>query len=486
MLVWQPTVAETLQDGQKLDQLVTKSGKTYDNVRIREVLEDRVRIMHRDGVATLPARDLPQYSDSFVASAEEVVAPDEAPPSAVEVPKWEPETIDDVVACCLLVNIEQTLSETGQVGAGAGSAFLCNLNGQTYIYSNVHNFHGAGRFTIVDGEGTEYSDFESVEVAAEGEGVWKEMGWGGDILRIRLREYRPRALSIDPLAVSRDESVGKPIIVTGNEGGEGEITRLEGVISEVDENGIIYHTAAAEPGNSGSPIVNLETMKVIGILTWGVSRPDNPLEDVWSKSPDEEREVKAGGAGLAGVRFERSSFKDLLRERVWLNQLKKNIRLIGLMDALVPTKQGIFVNRDQSVMGDYTVADVLAESKGHAVIRELSSLDRWLKEHAGSNIGISNQDMLKRYIPVYRRCLGFISRQSSESRSAGDFSFYTQCSLRNTRSVEICAAYQRSMRRTIDWYVAQRGTRGKALPVAARYRLPSFKSGLRGLGLQRE
>lgn len=494
LVVAAPAEEVVLRDGQEMATLETRSGKVYQGVRIREITRDGVRIMHRQGFATVPAAELPQFADQFdlvpaadppaVAKTEPQAPGAKLEPSGGEAESWSAASVDDVVGCCLFVSAEGVL-DSGEIGKWEGSAFLCNIGETSYIYSNLHNFIGAKNVKVRDSQRTAYEDFVGVEVAGAGQGYKVEENWGGDVIRIRLKDFRPRGLDIGPIPAG-GAAVGRKIVVTGNTRGEGVITRLEGVISKVDKNLIIDHTAAAESGNSGSPIVDLETFKVLGILTWGAYDSRDPMARVWERSPPEERKALAAGAGLATIRFVPSTFKKLYSERLWLNQLKRNIRLMGLMDLLVPTKQGLFVQPNMVVMGDYTVQDILAESPGHPVVKELVALDKWLQSKSSGKIGISNQDMLKRYIPAYRRCLGEMQKYRRQVEAGNSLSFYSTCSLKNTRALDIALAYEKAMIRAVGWFAAQTGSRGKAMPLAQRYRLPSFKSGLNGLGLQEE
>ena len=260
------------------------------------------------------------------------------------------------------------------------------------------------------------------------------------------------------------------------------ITELEGVVTAIAEDHIIKHNAATEGGNSGSPIVDLNTFKVIGILTWGLTMP-NALQAIWLKKPAEVREGINTGAALGPVRFSPTSFKQLQRQQVVMNDLKKNIRLLGLLDTLVPTKQGLFVDKNARVMGDYTVDDLLQESSDHPVVKELTYLDQFLSAKAKSNIGISNQDMLKRYVEAYKKCLPYISSLRAGIENSNSATFFMKCSLKQNRMLEISKAYEALSARSLNWYSAQQGTRGEALPLAQRFRLPEFRSGLEGLGI---
>jgi hypothetical protein len=109
-----------------------------------------------------------------------------------------------------------------------------------------------------------------------------------------------------------------------------------------------------------------------------------------------------------------------------------------------------------------------------------------LEKRGESNIGISNQDMLKIYIESYQRCLANIQKQRRDSVRLEALTFYMKCILKNTRALDICIAYENATAKSIGWYTLQRGTGGQALPLSKRLRLPSFSSGLSALGIGEE
>lgn len=483
--------SEVVKKGDEIDLLTTKSGRVYEGVVIREVLPQSLRIMHKDGAANIPAHELPQYAQIFSVVEEpatQIPPPTEPPTNNEQVEQWTPSSVEDVMDCSLLVNITEKVNEEGNTVTGAGSAFLVNHGKTTYIYSNVHNFDGTRKFEIVDRHGKRYTDFVSVEAAADGYGFYNEKKWGGDILRIRLSKYRAKALTIDPEVLTAENGNGRTIVVTGNTQGRGVITRLEGIIKDVDQYGILHHTAATEGGNSGSPIVELGSFKVLGILTWGMLDTRKPTHRIWLKdNPNPSTRIStAFGAGLAGVKYDACSFDKLYMQRVMLNDLKKSARLMGLLDTLIPTKQGLFLDKNAVVMGDYNVGDICTESRNNPVLSELVALSTWLEKRGESNIGISNQDMLKIYIESYQRCLANIQKQRRDSVRLEALTFYMKCILKNTRALDICIAYENATAKSIGWYTLQRGTGGQALPLSKRLRLPSFSSGLSALGIGEE
>lgn len=482
--------SEVVKKGDEIEQLTTKSGRVYEGVIIREVLPLSLRIMHKDGTATIPAPELPQYAQMFSVVEEpatQIHLPTEPLTNAEQVEQWTPSSVEDVMDCSLIVNINEAVNKDGDIIAGGGSAFLVNHGKTTYIYSNVHNFDGTSKFEIKDRHGNRYNDFVSVEVAADGYGFLHENKWGGDILRIRLSNYRTKALTIDPEVMSAINGNGRKIAITGNTKAQGVITWHDGIINEIDQYGVIYQTSLAEGGNSGSPIIDLETFRVLGIFTWGSFDSDkvNPMEYVWLR--DNPNKIALGaGAGLADVKYVASSFNNIYEQRLKFNELKKLARLMGLMDTLIPAKEGLFLDNNAIVQGDYNVENICKESCENPVLHQLVNLSNWLNKHSKSNIGISNKDMLKIYISTYTECLKLIRIQREKYSKIKNITYYMKCKLKNTRAMDICLAYEDAIEKSIDGYDRMRGIGGGALPLANRFRLPSYSSGLSALGIGEE
>jgi len=496
--------AETIQ---------TTSGKEYLGARIKSVEPDGLLLSHDGGVSkvlftdlskeiqerhgydpaaamafrqmrgTVPTSPLPETGSMSPGSV--TAGGGSAAATAVGTgSSWMPANAEEVAACSLFIEISEGVREDGEEGlTGSGTGFLCNVEGVTYVYSNAHNFDGTREFRIYDQAGKEYSGFVSVEIAGDGQAHWLDAKRGGDVVRLRLPAYEEKALSLDPRRVE-STFVDRRILVTGNTKGRGEITKLEGSITGVEPDHILVHNAPTQPGNSGSPIVDLETWAVIGILTWGAYDDGNSLARLWSREAEEVREGINMGAGLAGVSFVPTSFEALYRQRLVMAMLRRNTRLLGLLDTLIPTKGGLFVDLDKIVMGGYTVNDLLKESPDHIVVRELRQLDKLLTEKGKSNIGVSNHDMLKLYVASYGKCLREIRNHRIAIENSDAATFFMKCQIDRARLLPISRAYEVVLDDSLEWYNRQLGTRGDALPLGERIRLPRMESGLEALGIK--
>jgi hypothetical protein len=233
----------TIKKNTEVDELTTKSGVVYKNVTVLRIEKKGVTIMHRAGARTIPAAELPDYKFLFdrikepatKATPAETTSNNETPKATYK-PAWEPKSLDDVTEACLFVwmtksvdgnGVASSTEKTGEKWVGAGSAFLCNIGKTTYIYSNVHNFFGTKEFyfEFKNGRKIDPREYEGVEVATGKAGYHKQLKWGGDVIRIRLRRYYPKALTLDRSRIlTSDKDVGRDIAITGNTKGRGEIT----------------------------------------------------------------------------------------------------------------------------------------------------------------------------------------------------------------------------------------------------------------------
>lgn len=147
-------------------------------------------------------------------------------------------------------------------GEGSGSGFLFTDRG--HIMTNAHVVEGAARILVRDAAERPY-DAWIVGISTERDvAVLEAPG---------LRGREPLALETERVPVQGDEVVafGSPFglqntVTAGIVSGVGRSLVVGGVHYE----GLIQVTAALNPGNSGGPLVDRSTGKVIGINTLAV------------------------------------------------------------------------------------------------------------------------------------------------------------------------------------------------------------------------
>jgi len=136
---------------------------------------------------------------------------------------------------------------------GRGSGFLCNYNGQPTFVTNIH--------VLSNNPSPRYKTMNGGEVTP-GPGF---LGVGHDIFRSTL-PAAASMLEVEP-ALDANVKIGDKIVVPGNAEGAGVIKPFEGKIVGIGPN-LIEVDAPFVQGNSGSPIIHVDSGKVVGIATY--------------------------------------------------------------------------------------------------------------------------------------------------------------------------------------------------------------------------
>lgn len=143
-----------------------------------------------------------------------------------------------------------------RAGEGAGSGFLCYIDGAVYLVTNQHVIAGANpseiRFQTAGGKSFERGNLEISHTQ--------------DLARFLVPETYG-------LALSEQVSFSGDVVAFGNSMGTGVITRERGEIKGMGS-GMVEVTAQIVPGNSGGPVVG-EDGKVVGVSTLVISGTEN-------------------------------------------------------------------------------------------------------------------------------------------------------------------------------------------------------------------
>jgi len=155
--------------------------------------------------------------------------------------------------------------------AGAGSGFVAALNGANYLFTNAHV---AAELPDAAYEALDGNVLKGGALA---------LAQGSDIFRVALTASGVQPLQIDP-QVDADVEIGDWVAVLGNAGGGGVANTIIGKVTGIGPDRVEVD-APFIPGNSGSPIIQLKTGKVIGLATyltfspfdWGTMQMMNSL-----------------------------------------------------------------------------------------------------------------------------------------------------------------------------------------------------------------
>jgi serine protease Do len=136
---------------------------------------------------------------------------------------------------------------------GNGTGFLCESGGEVWVYTAAHVLSGNTTISVRDSTGRTYRDFEYVECA---EGV--------DLVRLKPKDASFKGLEI--VSATEAPAVDDLIVAVGNSLGTGSLSGEPGRILSIGDD-MWELDAEIIPGNSGGPVLSLDTGKVVGIVT---------------------------------------------------------------------------------------------------------------------------------------------------------------------------------------------------------------------------
>lgn len=144
---------------------------------------------------------------------------------------------------------------------GQGSGFIVEYKAQKYLFTNAHVMAG------VRGPQFKLLDRSPVRVGAAVAAV------GHDVLALSVISGGTALPAVG--SVDSETSIGDAVVVLGNAEGAGVVNLLQGTLVGVGPN-LVEVSAPFVPGNSGSPIIHLNSGKVIGIATYLTIKRSGP------------------------------------------------------------------------------------------------------------------------------------------------------------------------------------------------------------------
>ncbi|MDF3059430.1 MAG: trypsin [Rariglobus sp.] len=142
-------------------------------------------------------------------------------------------------------------------GGGSATGFITKIRDVDFVVTNLHVLCGNKKLTLktLSGEEIPYM------------GIFGATGCDIAIIRIG-KGMGDLRLATDVFKTSK---IGDKVVVVGNRRGGGVATQTAGSVKGVGPK-LIEVDANFQPGNSGSPIVNLGTNEVIGVATYSETR----------------------------------------------------------------------------------------------------------------------------------------------------------------------------------------------------------------------
>lgn len=148
--------------------------------------------------------------------------------------------------------------------AGKGSGFITDIQGRKYLITNAHVVAAikAAMFKLLDST--------AVQIGASSAAV------GHDLVALGVVEGGTAIPSVT--SVDKEVEIGDAVVVLGNAEGAGVVNLLEGKLTGIGPN-LIEVDAPFVPGNSGSPIIHVQSGKVIGVATYAMVKKTGPRQE---------------------------------------------------------------------------------------------------------------------------------------------------------------------------------------------------------------
>lgn len=168
--------------------------------------------------------------------------------------------------------------------SGKASGFAVRMDGRVYIVTNVHVVLGADRITLLTIDGNTIP-FKGIEYAQD-----------DDLARL-LPDWPTNRFALDISATP--PTINQKVVVYGNSQGKEVTTALNGHILGIGPR-LLEVDAGFVQGNSGSPIIDSQTGKVVGVATYATY---SPREIDWVVDSTRFAQVRRFGVRLANTKW---------------------------------------------------------------------------------------------------------------------------------------------------------------------------------------
>lgn len=409
--------------GQTIPSLTCADGEVYQNVTIRSITDHQVKIRHEGGMATLRAETVPiEWVTRFnltpepapeepaptPASAEKSLASTPAPTTAAGkaiAPEMPAPTAAVSPASAAPAANDETARKVMPVvviiegDVSTGSGFLVRQGISTYLYTAAHVLSGNNRLTVKTSDGRKFTKFGVFEVAD-----------GYDLARLELTE------EIESAATLSDSSplvIGHPVFAIGNSGGGGVLTVLKGAVTGVGPAEFEVDATIIQ-GNSGGPVFDATTGKVMGVVTRALAA----REDIWAAETRFSGVRRFAGRLDGRIRWHRIAIGSFLAERRQMDEMDRGTRLLFALSMLRPTVSGLRMNT--AIKEGVTAVQVFGENKDQQAVKDLVDMNTVLQSRG---VNLSERDLLKKFANFYRQILWNAQKQS-KAFAPVDFSPY--------------------------------------------------------------
>lgn len=278
-----------------------------------------------------------------------------------------------------------------------GTGFVARADdGKKYLYSAAHVFSGNSRLTIKNAAGTEFKKFGDLQAAE-----------GADLVRLEILEDPADFLEI--AAADSQLALNTEVVALGNGGGNGVVSVEAGKILGTSGDQIEVDAKIIQ-GNSGGPVVELATGKVVGEAT----HLTNARKDIWSEGT-RQGEVRRFACRLnkewKWMTLKTATF---LSDGRALEEFDELTRLCFAFARLEPLENGMRLTT--TVGGSTTAMSILQDNMDNDLVKSLISMNT---ELASRKTSLSEAELKKKFRSLVAQAESRASRSSQTFKPQG-------------------------------------------------------------------
>ncbi|RYD18588.1 MAG: serine protease [Verrucomicrobiaceae bacterium] len=292
---------------------------------------------------------------------------------------------------------------------GVGTGFVVAVAGKKYLYTAAHVFAGNSRLTIRNAAGTEFKKFGDLQAAE-----------GADLIRLEIQEDPADFLEL--AAVDAPLPINTEIVALGNGGGNGVVSVETGKILGTSGDQIEVDAEIIQ-GNSGGPVVELASGKVVGEAT----HLTNARKDIWSEGT-RQGDIRRFACRL-NKEWKWTTYKTgtFLADAKALEEFDELTRVCFAMAQLSPGESGLRLSA--KVGGSATVLSIFENNKDNDLVRSLISMNSDLGSRKTS---LSDAELTKKFRSLLAQAEARASRSHQAFKPQG-FAWF----LRNRATVSV-------------------------------------------------
>lgn len=281
-----------------------------------------------------------------------------------------------------------------------GTGFLVAEGGKTYVYTAAHVLSGNSRLQVRSPNGSQFKKFGPLEAAE-----------GADLVRLELLEEATAKLEL--YSSNERLPIHTKVAALGNGGGTGVVAVEPGEILGISSD-LFEVSSGIIQGNSGGPIIDIETGKVVGVATHLSMAKD----DEWSKGT-RQGEVRRFACRVDKPwEWKTMPIGTFLANARALDEFDKLTEIGIALATLDPTPQGMRV--DLEVQENRAAVNVLMANEDHEIVKYVLSMNTELNARKTS---LSNAELKKKFQSVLSQAHTQATR-SSQSLKPQHFAWF--------------------------------------------------------------